>query len=131
MVLYSTLPVFLGTSGFLFGSNLMMKRKVWEAISDEVRLHQYIWDDYEITLLADRHDMKIGVVKEKLIVFSARRSLDSVPELLRYTKNGRRTLSHYSKMRALILSVQIFIAIGLTIVFVKPGNFVTKQLKSD
>lgn len=130
-VLYSILPLFLGTSGFLFGSNMMMKNDVWDEISDGVRLHRDIWDDYEITLLVNEHHRKTGVVKQKLFKFSARRSLDSPTELAQYTKNGRKTLGHYSKIRSVILVVPIYLMIGLVIIFLKPSNYIVQKTKSD
>ncbi len=127
IILFRILPLLLGVPGFLFGSSMMIKRDVWEVIGKEVRLNKYIWDDYEITLLVNKHGKKIKTIKQRLFRFSTRRSLDSPKQLFDYAKNGRQTLRHYSKVRAAVLNVLIFITIGLVIILLKPVNVVSRK----
>lgn len=130
-ILYRIFPFMLGTPAFLFGSNMLMKRSAWNAISDKVRLEKRIWDDVEITILATKSGKKLGTVKTPLFKFSARRSLDSPKDLFLYTQDGRYTLSNYSKLRANLMLVLIFFTIGLVIVLLKPINYATNRTKSD
>lgn len=130
-ILFGLLPLFIGTKGFLFGTSYMIKKEVWESIRGETNTSKDVWDDYEVTLLANDAGFKIVHTGEKLYTYSPRRSLDSPVKLWSYGMRGVKTLKRHRSVRAYFLPYLGLITIGLAMLLLRPATVLEAKFKRD
>lgn len=84
-----------GNYGFLMGANMAFRRTAWQEIENELCNEDFIFEDIDIAIHLQNHNLNLTYDPRMLAAVSSRRLQDNPKDFMRYIGGHTRTLQHH------------------------------------
>ena len=87
----------LGRYKFLMGANMAIRRSAWELVRDELCNQPFIFEDIDIAIHLERHNISPAYFSSMKAAVSSRRFQDNPVDFMRYIGGHTRTLEYHNR----------------------------------
>jgi len=90
----------------IYGSNMWIRKSVWNEIKSELRMNNSIWEDLDLSIVLAKSNFKnVAIIRHPLYSISSRRSKDGPVKVIYYLLGSTRAMLPSYPFRAALNSV--------------------------